>query len=135
MLYFFPRIIGVRRVLSSAETTNGTNAVKRPAVPSEAGERGTRDTRERHRYILFPCDGVANPIKDVPTGGRPIRPSPAGGRRTGQPCAVRAGSLPSPKGNDPTWKAPEAQRGRQRRVAGAEGRWRTPAVLIIQSKP
>jgi hypothetical protein len=36
-------------------------------------ERAGRGGGGMHRYILFPCDGVANPIKDVPTGGRPIR--------------------------------------------------------------
>lgn len=73
--------------LSFIETTNETIRVNAVAVPSEARER-TGETRERHRYILFPCDGVANPIKDVPTGGRPIRLSLARGRRTGQPCAI-----------------------------------------------
>lgn len=107
---FFSPTIGARRIFHLYETTNGTirvNAVARPF-----GSRGTngRETRERHRYILFPCDGVANPIKDVPTGGRPIRLSP-GWRSPLQDSRAphHGGPFSSPKGNDSTWKVPEAR--------------------------
>lgn len=125
--------------LLSIETTNGTipglNTARPPLRQTgrrETNERDIRETergrvgeRERHRYILFPCDGVANPIKDVPTGGRPIRLSPGWRSPHGQPCALpllRAGSFPSPKGNDPNVEGTGGQRDRRRVDAGREGR-------------